>query len=231
MWRWFYEEQSSFIENANKINEVTNEYQSFINDYLKKNYKDWVDEWLVGFIEARGDKEKVIIYINYLLKNNPDNLTSDDLFQLANLKNTLVKKEISSIKKSVEKNRNIDFEIVWWTIQVKTLSIKFKWSKLRNKEYQIVDERIISLGDNNYKIQLKRERWNRVHEFIIKYKWWHSITIYDKYWKYISRQTIETKEKTVIKWNRYRKEIYKTPWSLTIDTKREQIKLNIMFNR
>ncbi len=234
----FYSKQMEFIDNWNEISEIQTDsiLLWIINDYLKWNHREWVDESLVNFIEAKWDKNNVIKYITYIINNNPNNLSNDDLMQLANLKTALVKWELNSIQNNIEDRRNIDFEIVWWTITVKTIKINWKWWlkfskwKTRNIPYNIVNEKIIDIWDNKYKVLLKRENSDRVYSFIIKYKWWHSITIYDKYWKYINRQIIETKHKTIIQWNRYRKEIFNTPGSFTINTKKEKIKLHIMFN-
>jgi len=110
----------------------------------------------------------------------------------------------------------------WW--------LKFSKWKTRDIQYDIVNEKIINIWENKYKILLKREWSSRTYEFDIKYNWWHSITVYDKYWRYIWRQIIETKQKTIVQWNRYRKEIYQTPATITLDTKQEKIKLQIMFN-
>lgn len=231
----FYRKQMEFVDNSNEIAEVeTDEILLWIiNDYLEKKQSQWVDDSLVNFINQRWSKENVIKYITYTLNNNSNNLSNDDLFQLANLKSELVKNELNSIKNSIESNRNIDFEIVWWTITVKTTKIQFSWwlkTKTRDVEYDIVNEKIVDLWNHKYKILLKRENSSRTYSFEIKYNWWHSLTIYDQYWKYIWRQIIETKQKTIIKWNHYRKEIYQTPGAFTINTKHEKIKLNIMFN-
>jgi len=232
----FYSRQMEFTENSESISDVQNDslLTNFISDYLQKNQKDWVDDSLVTFIRAKWDSQNVIKYITYSLNNNPDNLSNDDLIQLAYLKTRLEERELNSLQDSVEKNRNIDFEIVWWTIEVKIIKVKFKWwirTKTRNETYDIVNEKIVDLWDNRYKILLKRENSSRTYKFEIKYTWWHWVTVYDQYWKYIWRQVIETKQKTIIKWNRNRKEIYQTPGSFTIDTKKLKIKLNIMFNQ
>lgn len=234
----FYEKQMEFLDNKNEIQDVNVDdlLMWVINDHLKKSHEEWTPESLVNFINSRWDKENIIKYITYTLNNNPNNLSTDDLFQLANLKTALVKNEINQINNMVEKNRNIDFEIVWWTITEKTISIKYKWGlkfskgKIKNIEYDIVNEKINPLWKNKYEILLKRENSSRTYKFFIKYNWWNSITVYDNYWQYIWRQVIETKQKTIIKWNNYRKEIYQTPGSMTIDTEDMRIKLNIMFN-
>ena len=234
----FYEKQMEFVEDSGDISEIQNDkiLLSIIHDYLEKNHKEWVEDSLVNFINAKWDKQNVIKYITYTINNNPNNLSNDDLLQLSNLKIALIKGELNSINNSIEKNRNIDFEIVWWTITVKTIKIKWKWWlkfskwKTENIPYDIVNEKIENLWNNKYRILLKRENSSRTYSFDIKYNWWNSITVYDKYWRYIWRQVIETKQKTIIKWNKYRKEIYQTPASFTINTKQERIKLNIMFN-
>lgn len=236
----FYNKQMEFVKESYDISELQNDkiLLSIINDYLKKNRKEWVDNDLVNFINAKWDKNNVIKFITYTLNNNPNNLSTDDLMQLANLKTALIKNELNSIQWTLEKSRNIDFQIVWWTITVKTLQIKWKWWlnfskwKTRDIAYEITDEQInrVKWTNNKYEILLKRENSNRIYKFYIKYNWWNSLTIYDQYWWYIWRQIIETKQKTIIQWNNYRKEIYQTPWKLTIDTKKEKIKLDIMFN-
>ena len=229
----FYSKQMEFIDNWNEISEVQTDsiLLWIIDDYLKWNYKEWVDNSLVNFINAKWDKNNIIKYITYTLNNNPNNLSNDDLMQLANLKTALVRWELNSIQNNIEDRRNIDFEIVWWTITAKVLQLnwKLKW-KVKDITYDIVNEKIIDMWEGKYKILLKRENSSRTYSFIIKYKWGHSITVYDKYWRYIDRQVIETKHKIIIKWNRYRKEIYNTSWSFTINTRKEKIRLNIMFN-
>lgn len=233
----FYSRQMEFVDKWNEIAEIETDKVLLwiINDYLKKEESEWVSNSIVNFINQRWNKNTVIEYITYILNNNPNNLENDDLFQLANLKNELVKNEISQIRSSVEQNWNIDFEIVWWTITVKTISVKHEWwlkfskEKSREIEYDIVNEKITDLWNNRYNILLKAEGSRKEFEFNIKYSWWHSVTIYDKDWRYIWRQIIETKEKTIIKSNWYRKEVYQTPWRLTIDTKDENIRLKIMF--
>lgn len=234
----FYEKQREFVENSGEISEVQNDkiLLSIINDYLKKNHREWVENSLVNFINAKWDKKNVIKYITYTINNNPNNLSNDDLMQLANLKTALVQNELNSIQDSIESEKNIDFEIVWWTISVKTTKIKWKWWlkfskwKTRDIPYQIVNDKIIDLWNNKYRILLKRQNSSRTYKFDIKYNWWHSIIAYDQYWRYAWRTIIETKNKTIIKWNRYRKEIYNTPASITINLRNEKIKLNIMFN-
>jgi len=229
----FYSKQMEFVDNQNEISEIQtdNILLWIIDDYLKWNYKEWVDNSLVNFINAKWDKNNIIKYITYTLNNNPNNLSNDDLIQLANLKTALVRWELNSIQNSIEDRRNIDFEIVWWTITAKVLKLnwKLKW-KVKDITYDIVNEKIIDMWEGKYKILLKRENSNRTYSFLIKYKWGHSITVYDKYWRYIDRQVIETKHKTIVQWNRYRKEIFNTPGSFTINTRKEKIRLNIMFN-
>ena len=233
----FYEKQMEFVDNSNEINEVQTDslLLNIIKDYLKKSSNEEINPSLINFINAKWDKENVIKYITYTLNNNSENLSSDDLFQLANLKTALVKDELNSLQNWVEKNRNIDFEIVWWSITVKTMNINWKWWlkfskwKTKNISYDIVNEKIIDLWNKKYRILLKRENSSITYKFDIKYNWGHSLTVYDQYWRYIWRQVIETKQKTIVRWNSYRKEIYQTPWSFTINTNKENIKLNIMF--
>ncbi|MCD5385049.1 hypothetical protein LRZ95_00090 [Candidatus Gracilibacteria bacterium] len=236
----FYNKQMEFVEESYDISEVQNDkiLLSIINDYLKKNRKEGVDNDLVNFINAKGDKNNVIKFITYTLNNNPNNLSTDDLMQLANLKTALIKNELNSIQGTLEKSRNIDFQIVGGTITVKTLQIKWKGGlnfskgKTRDIAYEITDEQInrVKGTKNKYEILLKRENSNRIYKFYIKYNGGNSLTIYDQYGGYIGRQIIETKQKTIIQGNNYRKEIYQTPGKLTIDTKKEKIKLDIMFN-
>lgn len=237
----FYERQIDHLENARAINEVRSEYDAFLKEYLKKDFKNNESEneeleKILTFIEAKNDWAKVIMYINYLIDGNTENLSTDDLAQLAKLKNTLVRKEINNINNDYQRN-NIDFEIVWWTIEIKKVSIEHKWWlkfekwKTENRLYDIVDERVIPRWNNIYTIQLKRQWSSRTYQFNIKYNWDNSITIYDQYDRYIWRQIIEAKEKTIVRQGRWYTEIYKTPWFVTIDTKDMKIRLNIMFKR
>jgi len=223
----FYEKQKTHLENAQAINEVKSEYDAFLKEYLRKDFKEWVDESILAFIEAKWDKEKVIKYINYIIDSNPEKLSTDDLSQLAALKNTLIRREINGIKLDYEKNI-LDFEIVWWTIEIKTINLK---GKVKDINYPIIDSRVISRWNNRYNIKLKRENSNREYNFDIKYNWWNSITIYDQYWRYIWTQIIEAKEKTIIRQGRGYTEVYKTPWIVRIETNDTKIKLDIMFKR
>ena len=235
----FHERQMEFLDNKNEIQStsVDDILMWIINNHLEKTHDEWTPESLINFINSRWDKDNVIKYITYTLNNNPNNLSNDDLFQLANLKTALVKNELNSINNSIEKNRNIDFEIVWWTITEKYTGLprhewglKFSKGKTKYIEFDIVNEKITDLWNGKYEILLKKEKSSRTYKFLIKYNWWNSMTIYDNFWRYISRQVIETKQKTIIQWNRYRKEVFNTPWRLTIDTEDMNIKLNIMFN-
>lgn len=175
----FYKEQIEFVQNRDNINEIISEYSNFLNNYLKNNFKDWVDEWLITFIEAKWDKEKIIKYINYIMENNPNNLGSDDLFQLANLKKTLIKNELSSINHSIEKNRNIETHLNF-TIEAATAKIRqIWWSKkyILNNRYNPVIKKVVWQQWMYYtKLVMKRDsksslRWNIEVTLNFYYDW------------------------------------------------------------
>jgi hypothetical protein len=49
----FYEKQETHLKNAPIINEVKSEYDAFLKEYFKKDFKDGVDESILAFIEAK----------------------------------------------------------------------------------------------------------------------------------------------------------------------------------
>jgi hypothetical protein len=232
---WFYEWQINTIEN---LPDIKSEFWELIDDYLDETNKTEESNIFLDWILLKSknlSKVQFHTLVSYVNEKR-EQASWDNKMQLLNLWAWLYNtKEKAKIEKNEEID-NIDFEITGWSITVKTLKIFHKkglkfWSDTKNVEYDIVDEKILKIWADKYKILLKRENSDRIHEFIIKYKWWNSITIFDEYWRYIWRQQIKTKEKLIVEWHKYRKKIYKTPWKITIDTKGLKIKLNLVFNK
>ena len=212
----FKEEQSEFSNRSKVISEVQEEYKLYIEHYLKKDQSKWVDAPLFDFIDANWDQQKVITYIDYELKDNPEDLPNDDLIQLKNLKTILEKKDYKE-KVPVFPN-NVNFWIIWWKY------IEKNWS-----ETKIKMQNIKKLRKNVYKILLQK-KWSKiVDKYEIHYDSTDYVSIYDQFWTRLWRELIK-KDKTIfIEWNKYRKQQYQTEWMLTINTPKNNIELNLVF--
>lgn len=212
----FQQEQSEFSIRSKIISEVQDEYKLYIEHYLKKDQSEWVDAPLFDFIDANWDQQKVITYIDYELKDNPEDLSNDDLTQLENLKTILEKKDYKE-KIHVFPN-NVNFWIIWWKY------IEKNWN-----ENQIKMQSVKKLRKNVYKILLQKQWSKTVDKYEIHFDWSDYVTVFNQFWTRLWRQLIK-KDKTIfIEWNKYRKQQYQTEWELTINTPKDSIELDLVF--
>ncbi|MDD3145142.1 MAG: hypothetical protein PHV23_03430 [Candidatus Gracilibacteria bacterium] len=103
----FYRNQGEIINKGPIIGEMKSKYDRFLNAYLQKTFEEGTDKGLLQLVKANGDNINFRVFLDYLLKNNPENLNNDDLYQLAALRNDVV-----NLREEIEDMGPRDFQIV-----------------------------------------------------------------------------------------------------------------------
>ena len=212
----FKSEQKEFTTRSDTIERVQDEYKLYIDHYLQKDQKEWVDAPLFDLIDANWDQEDVITYIDFELENKLKGTSKDDLAQLKDLKTVLEKQDYK--ERIYVFPNNVNFWITSWTYEE-------KW-----KRYNIVMQEIKKLRKNRYKLLLQREWSKSIDKFEVHYDGSDYVSIYDQFGSRIWRELIE-KDKTIfINWNKYRQEQYQTLWKLAFSPSNdESIELDLVF--
>ena len=78
----FYREQWEIVNKSSTIREMKSKYDRFLWAYLQKSFEEWTDKWLLEVVKANWDNINFRIFLDYLLKNNPEKLSNDDLYLL-----------------------------------------------------------------------------------------------------------------------------------------------------
>jgi len=213
----FKAEQSEFSTRTKVIEEVQDEYKLYIDHYLQKNQKEWIDAPLFDLIDANWDQDKVITYIDYELKDNAHDLSKDDINQLKDLK-TVLKKQDYKEHIYVFPN-SVNFWILSGIIKDKN------W-----EEHKIIMHNIKKLRKNRYKLLLQREWSKNIEKYEIHYDWSDYVSIYNQFWMRLWREKIDKDKTTLINWNKYRKEQYQTLWKLKFKpSNNEETELDLVF--
>ena len=212
----FKSEQTDFETRNEIIKEVQDEYKLYIDHYLKKDQSKWVDASLFDLINANNDQDKVITFINYEIKDNPENLSKDNLTQLKNLKTVLQTQDYKE-KIKVFPN-NVNFWIMSGIYKEKN------W-----EEYEITYNKVIKLRKNKYKLILQTKWSNTFHKYKINFDWSDYVSIYNQFWIRLWREKIKKEDTVYIEGNKYKKWQYQTKATLEIHSKEENIKLDLLF--
>lgn len=85
----FYSSENSAINKTSTIGKMGKKYDRYISNYLKKEYEQWVDKWLIVTVKSKWDKVSFITYLDYILKYNSNNLSIDDTYQIAQLRDAV----------------------------------------------------------------------------------------------------------------------------------------------
>jgi len=213
----FKAEQSEFSTRSKVIEEVQEQYKLYIDHYLQKDQKEWVDAPLFDLIDANWDQEKVITYIDYELKDNAHDLSKDDINQLKDLKTVLEKQDY---KEHIYVFPN---SVNFWILSGIT----------RNKNWEenkIIMHNIKKLRKNRYKLLLQREWSKNIEKYEIHYDWSDYVSIYNQFWMRLWREKIDRDKTILINWNKYRKEQYQTQWKLKFNpSNNEETELDLVF--
>ena len=229
----FETEQQDFEERAESVFKVQEKYQIFFDNYYKMD-EPILDTWLLNYIENEWDIKIVNLYIDYHLKNNPNEISGYNLMKLKKLKDCLNRNNLGGIKNyvrnvvnnSIEECNTLEFEIIWGEIETKTYKL---WKNTSIANTNIVKAIIKKTLENKYRFTLKTEIPNKTYKFDIRYDNQWTMVIYDQFWTYIWRSNIEYSEVINLEWNSYKKETSLTPWSIIINTWKEKIKLDLIF--
>lgn len=229
----FEAEQQDFEERVEAISKVQEKYQMFFNNYYKMD-EPILDTWLLNYIENEWDIKIVNLYINYHLKNNPNELSNHDLMKLKNLKTCLNKNNLGGIQNYVrnvvnnyiEECNTLGFDIIWGEIETKIYKL---WKHTSISNTTIINANIKKILENKYRFILKTEIPNKTYKFDIKYDNQWTMAIYNQFWTYIWKSNIEYNKKINLEWNSYKKETSLNPWTIIINTWKEKIKLDLIF--
>jgi len=195
----FYKEQWEIVNKSSTIREMKSKYDRFLWAYLQKSFEEWTDKWLLEVVKANWDNINFRIFLDYLLKNNPEKLSNDDLYQIAALRNEAV-----NLREEIEDMGPRDFQIIEWNIW----DYRFMWSDsfeyLWNNFYAV---KVDFAKINNHRvnswlnIETTYRRWDK---FFIQYDGNNVIKYYSgrsqDNMRLLWHEVIDHKQETIIRW-------------------------------
>lgn len=196
----FYRDQGEAIENAPAIREMQSTYSRFLDAYLEKSFDEWIDRWLLSLVQANWDQINFKNFLDYLLQNEQENFSNDDVYQLAELRN-----EVINLREELEDLGPRDFQIVWWRMWsyefIWSDSFEYLWGNFYevNIDFSKVSRQEVASWLN---IRTQFDRWDK---FYIHYDWNNVIKYYSgrdfNNRRLLWQEVISHKEETVVSWN------------------------------